>query len=51
MVVQALLVGAVQAVVAGLSDGLSAAFVFVVGGDVADRLVQVNRIVFRSHSC
>jgi hypothetical protein len=39
MVVQALLAGAVQAVAAGLPDGISAAVVFVVGGDVADRLV------------
>ncbi len=42
MVIQALLSGAVQAVAAGLPDGVSAAVVFVVGGDVADRLMQTN---------
>jgi len=34
----------------GRQDGLPAAFVFVVGSDVADRLVQTNRIVFSPHS-
>jgi hypothetical protein len=51
MVVQALLPSAIKTVTAGLPDGLPAAFVFVVGGDVTDRLVQTNRIVFGSHSC
>ena len=38
MVVQALLAGAVETVAAGLPlMALAAAFVFVVGGDVADR--------------
>lgn len=51
MVVQALLAGAVETVAASLPDGLAAAFVLVVGGDVADRLMQTNRIVFSTYSC
>jgi len=34
------LVGGGEAVSAGLADGVAAAFVLVVGGDVADRLMQ-----------
>ncbi|MDQ3454472.1 MAG: hypothetical protein M3513_03155, partial [Actinomycetota bacterium] len=34
-------VGGGEAVPAGLADGVAAAFVLVVGGDVADRLVAV----------
>lgn len=37
MVVQAALPGPVESFAAGLPDGLTAALVFVVGGDVADR--------------
>jgi hypothetical protein len=50
MVVQALLPSPVETVAAGLPDS-PAAVVFVVGGDVADRLVQSNGIVFGPHSC
>jgi hypothetical protein len=50
MVLEAALPGAVEAVAAGLADGLTAAAVLVVGSDVPDRFVQPNRIVFSSHS-
>jgi hypothetical protein len=46
MVVQAALPGTFETVAAGLPDRFTAAFVFVVGGDVPDRFVQANRIVF-----
>jgi hypothetical protein len=39
-----------EAVSAGLTDGLSAALVFVVEGDVSDRGVQPNGVVFGSHT-
>jgi hypothetical protein len=48
---QAVSAGAVQAVAAGLPERLAPAVVFVVGGDVADRLMQPHRVVFRSHPC
>lgn len=51
MLVEAALPGAVESVAAGLSDGFAAASVLIVGSDVADRLVQPDGIVFRSHSC
>ena len=41
-----LLPGFRQAVAAGLADRLAAAFVFVVRGDVADALVEPDRVVF-----
>ena len=39
------LVGGGESVASGLSDGVAAACVFVVGGDVADRLVEADRVV------
>ncbi len=37
-----------QAVAAGLPDGLAASFVFVVGGDIPDRGVQPDPVVFEA---
>lgn len=42
MVGTAGLIGGGEAVAAGLADAFAAAFVFVVGGDIADALVQPN---------
>ena len=41
----ALFVGVSHAVGAGCADGVAAAVVFVVGGDVADRFVQPDAVV------
>ena len=45
MVGSAGVVGGGESVAAGLADGVAAALVFVVGGDVADRLVERDRVV------
>ena len=39
------LVGGGEAIAAGLADGVTAAFVLVVGGDVADRLMEADGVV------
>ena len=45
VVVEALLAGSVEPVSARLADGVAAAFVFVVRGDVADRCMQADAVV------
>lgn len=45
MVVEALVVGSLDTLGACLADGFAAAFVFVVGGDVADALVEPDAVV------
>jgi len=50
MVVEATLPRPFEALAAGPADGFATAGVFVVRGNVPDRLVQPYRIVFRSHS-
>jgi hypothetical protein len=45
VVVEPLLSGSCEPLSAGLADGLSSSFVFVVGCDVADRFVQPHRVV------
>ncbi|HEX5365405.1 MAG TPA: hypothetical protein VFW63_01920 [Acidimicrobiales bacterium] len=50
MVGTAGLIGGGEAVAAGLADAFAAAFVFVVGGDIADALVQPNRVVRGPHA-
>jgi hypothetical protein len=47
---QAVSAGAVQAVAAGLPERLAPAVVFVVGGDVGDRLMQPHRVLASSVS-
>ncbi len=42
------MVGGGEAVAAGLADRFAAAFVFVVGGDVADAFVEPDRVVVGS---
>ena len=41
--------GLFQAVLTGLPDGLAAALVFVIGGDIADALVEPDPVVLRPH--
>ena len=50
VVVEPVLAGLLQAVLAGLSDGFSASVVFVVGGDVADGLVESDVVVVAADS-
>jgi hypothetical protein len=45
MVGDTLVVGSPEALDACLMDGVAAAFVFVVGGDVADALVEPDAVV------
>ena len=45
VVVEPLLSGSCEALPACLADRFSSAVVFVVGGDVADRLVKAHRVV------
>ena len=45
MVGDAIEAGSVEAVSTGLADGVAAAFVFVVGGDVAEGCVQAPTVV------
>ena len=45
VVVEAFLAGLVESVSAGLPDGVAAAFVFVVGCDVADAFVEPDGVV------
>ena len=45
VVISAGLVGGGESVAAGLADRVAASFVFVVGGDVADALVEPHRVV------
>ena len=42
-------VGGLEAVSAGLADLVAAAFVFVVGGDVADGFVEADLVVVAAH--
>ena len=44
-VVQACLAGSIEPLTTAQPDGLTASFVFVLGGDVADRGVQPDRVV------
>ena len=50
VVVEPVLAGLLQAVLADLSDGFSASVVFVVGGDVADGLVESDVIIVAADS-
>ena len=50
MVGDTLVVGSPEALDACLADGVAAAFVFVVGGDVADALVQPDSVVVAAYA-
>jgi hypothetical protein len=45
VVVEPLLSGSVEALPAGLADRFSSSLVFVVGGEVADGLMEADRVV------
>lgn len=50
MIGDTLVVGSPEALDACLTDGVTAAFVFVVGGDVADALVEADVVVVAAHT-
>ena len=49
MIREPLFAGSCETLPAGLSDGFTAAVVFVVGGDVADGFMEADGVVERPH--